>query len=288
MLDFINKIYNEDCIGGIKKIENNSTDLILTDPPYCLGKDYGNDSDMKKPKEYLEWTYKWINAVLPKLKESGSMYIFLSWQYSPEIFSYLKNKMVMINEIIWDRKVPSMGGSTRHFTSVHDNIGVFVKNKNYYFNIDDVRIPYDEKTKKARSRSIFIGSKWLEMGYNPKDIWSHSRLHRQDPEREKHPTQKPLAIIDRIIKVSSPENGLVLDPFLGSGTTAISCIRNNRKYTGFEINKDYCKMIQKRITKENHNLFNQSSVKTRKEMKDTIKNQSSLWETKNSYPQFEI
>jgi len=133
-----------------------------------------------------------------------------------------------------------------------------------------------------------VGSKWLEIGYNPKDIWSYSRLHKQDPEREKHPTQKPLAIIDRIIKVSSPKNGIVLDPFMGSGTTAISCIRNSRQYTGFEVNKDYCKMIQKRIIKENNNLFNQLSTKTLKEIKDTTKNQSSFWETKNSYSQFEI
>lgn len=71
----------------------------------------------------------------------------------------------MVNEIIWDRRVPSMGGSTRKFSSVHDNIGFFVKSqKDYYFNLDPVRIPYDEETKKARTRSIFVGKKWLEMG----------------------------------------------------------------------------------------------------------------------------
>jgi len=277
MPNFINKIYNEDCLDGIKKIDDNSVDLILTDPPYCLGKDYGNDSDTKNPKEYLEWMYKWIDSILPKLKESGSMYIFLSWQYSPEIFFYIKNRMIMVNEIIWDRKVPSMGGSTRKFTSVHDNIGLFAKNKNYYFNLDEVRIPYDEKTKKARSRSIFIGAKWLEVGYNPKDIWSHSRLHRQDPERENHPTQKPLAIINRMVKSSCPKDGIVFDPFMGSGTTAISCIRNDRKYTGFEVNRDYYKMIQKRIAKERNNLFGRLSTENRT-ANVAIKNQSSLLE----------
>ena len=98
----MNKIFNEDVLTGINKIEDNSIDLILTDPPYCLGKDYGNDSDQKSSGEYLEWTYKWIDAVLPKLKDSGSFYIFLSWQYSPEIFVYLKKELRMINEIIWD------------------------------------------------------------------------------------------------------------------------------------------------------------------------------------------
>lgn len=155
--------------------------------------------------------------------------------------------MIMINEIIWDRRVPSMGGSTRKFSSVHDNIGFFVKSQKYYFNIDAIRIPYDEETKKARTRSIFIGKKWLEIGYNPKDIWSTTRIHAIDPERENHPTQKPLEIIERIIKASCPPNGVVLDPFMGSGTTAVACIKNNKKYIGFEINPNYCQMIEQRI-----------------------------------------
>lgn len=155
----------------------------------------------------------------------------------------------MINEIIWDRKVPSMGGSTRKISSVHDNIGFFVKTKNYYFNLDAVRIPYDPETQKARTRSIFVGKKWLEIGYNPKDLWSVTRIHAEDPERENHPTQKPLEIIERIIKASCPDHGVVLDPFMGSGTTAVACIKLNRNYIGFEINPDYCKMIEKRIKK---------------------------------------
>jgi len=245
----MNKVFNEDVLLGINKIEDNSVDLILTDPPYCLGKDYGNDSDKKSSIEYLEWTYRWIDAVLPKLKESGGFYVFLSWQYSPEIFVYLKKKLKMINEIIWDRRVPSMGGSTRKFSSVHDNIGFFVKGNNYYFNIDSIRIPYDNETKKARTRSIFIGKKWLEMGYNPKDIWSISRIHAQSPEREKHPTQKPLEIIERMVKASCPNGGVVFDPFMGTGTTAIACLANDRQYVGFEINKDYHKIIEDRIKK---------------------------------------
>jgi len=249
MKEILNKVFNEDILKGIDKVPNNSVDLIVTDPPYCLGKDYGNNSDKLKPKYYLEWSKKWIDAVIPKLKDTGSFYIFLTWQYSPEIFSYMKTKMIMINEIIWDRKVPSMGGSTRKFSSVHDNIGFFVKTKNYHFDIDAVRIPYDAETKKARTRSIFVGKKWLEIGYNPKDLWSVSRIHAEAPERENHPTQKPLEIIERIIKASCPKQGIVFDPFMGSGTTSVACIKLNRNYIGFEINPDYCKMIEERIKK---------------------------------------
>ncbi|MBI5574299.1 MAG: site-specific DNA-methyltransferase [Elusimicrobia bacterium] len=245
----LNHIFNEDVLTGITKIPDGSIDLIVTDPPYCLGKDYGNDSDKLNPDKYLTWSKKWIDAVIPKLKSAGSFYIFLTWRYSPEIFSYIKTKMIMINEIIWDRRVPSMGGSTRKFSSVHDNIGFFVKSKKYYFDLDAIRIPYDAETKKARTRPRFVGKKWLEIGYNPKDIWSTARIHAEDPERENHPTQKPLEIIDRIIKASSPEEGIVLDPFLGTGTTAISCKKNNRNYVGFEINSNYCKIIEKRLKK---------------------------------------
>jgi site-specific DNA-methyltransferase (adenine-specific) len=155
--------------------------------------------------------------------------------------------MTMMNEIIWDRRVPSMGGSTRSFSSVHDTIGFFVKRKDYYFDLDAVRIPYDAETKKARSRSIFIGAKWLEVGYNPKDVWSVSRLHREHPERADHPTQKPLEIIERMVKASCPPGGVVLDPFMGSGTTALAAKRTGRNYTGFELNPAYCDIIESRL-----------------------------------------
>ena len=257
MEKILNKIFNEDMLKGIDKIPDNSIDLIVTDPPYGLGKDYGNGSDKLNSKDYLKWSNKWIGAVIPKIKNSGSFYLFLTWQYSPEIFSYIKTKLNMINEIIWDRRVPSMGGSTRKFSSVHDNIGFFVKSNKYYFNLDSIRIPYDEETKKARTRSIFVGKKWLEVGYNPKDLWSEARIHAQDPERENHPTQKPLKIIERIIKASCPEQGIVLDPFMGSGTTAVACANLKRNYIGFEINSDYCKIIEARIKKikNNNSLF---------------------------------
>ena len=128
------QLWNKDFLLGVKKIEDNSIDLIVTDPPYCLGKDYGNDSDGKKSStEFLRWTEEWLQLAIPKLKETGSLYIFTSWQYSPEIFSFLKKELIMINEIIWDRKVPSMGGSTRKFSSVHDTIGLFAKSQKYYF-----------------------------------------------------------------------------------------------------------------------------------------------------------
>ena len=190
---------------GVERVPDASVDLVIADPPYGLGKDYGNDSDCLNGEAYLAFSRRWIDAVIPKLKANGSLYVFLTWQHSPEVFSYLKTRLVMVNEIIWDRRVPSMGGSTRKFSSVHDTIGLFSpRRRDYYFDVDAVRIPYDPETKKARTRSIFVGKKWLEIGYNPKDVWSVTRLHRQDPEREEHPTQKPLEIVERMVLASCP------------------------------------------------------------------------------------
>lgn len=246
-MTWINTVFNENALDGFQRIPDASIDLIIADPPYSLGKDYGNESDKLKANDYLFWMQNWINAALPKLKPNGSLYIFLTWRFSPEIFVMLKQRMQMMNEIIWDRRVPSMGGSTRSFTSVHDTIGFFVNGKGYYFDLDAVRIPYDAETKKARSRSIFVGAKWLEIGYNPKDLWSVSRIHKCDPERADHPTQKPLEIIDRMINASCPPGGIVLDPFMGSGTTAVSAKRCGRNFVGFELNSDYCEIIQQRL-----------------------------------------
>jgi site-specific DNA-methyltransferase (adenine-specific) len=93
-----------------------------------------------------------------------------------------------------------------------------------------------------------VGAKWLEVGYNPKELWSVSRLHREHPERADHPTQKPLEIIERMVKASCPPGGTVLDPFMGSGTTALAAKRLGRNYTGFELNPAYCEIIQARLS----------------------------------------
>jgi site-specific DNA-methyltransferase (adenine-specific) len=233
MADWVDTIFCEDALAGMARIPDGSIDLILTDPPYNLGKDYGNASDQQSVDDYLAWTERWIDIALPKLKPNGSLYIFLTWRFTPEIFVMLKKRMTMMNEIIWDRRVPSMGGSVRSFSSVHDTIGFFVKRKDYYFDLDAVRIPYDAATKKARS--------------NPKDLWSVSRLHREHAERVDHPTQKPLEIIERMLKASCPPDGVVLDPFMGSGTTALAARRLGRRFTGFELNPAYCEVIGQRL-----------------------------------------
>jgi len=87
------------------------------------------------------------------------------------------------------------------------------------------------------------------VGYNPKDVWSVTRIHRQDPEREDHPTQKPLEIAERMVLASCPAEGLVLDPFMGSGTVAVAALRHGRQFVGFEINPEYCARAKRRVAR---------------------------------------
>jgi len=238
-----------DCILGMKEIAAESVDLVVADPPYRLFKDYGNDSDKMEKEEFLKWNEEWIKEAHRILKPNGSFYIFCSWQFSPELFVMCKKYFRQLNEIIWDRVQPSQGGSTRKFSSVHDNIGFFVKGNKFTFNLDDVRIPYTEEMKKKRWRKEHDGAKWLEMGKNPQDIWTFSKVHFNEPQRTAHPTQKPLKLIERIVLTSSNKNDLVLDPFLGSGTTAEACLNLERNFIGFELNPDYVKISEDRIQK---------------------------------------
>ena len=240
-------VHNRDGVEVLAALADGSVDLVVADPPYGLGKDYGNPSDHMALAEYLTWIDGWAGVAQQKLKSSGLLYVFQTWRRSPEVFALLKRRFTMINEIIWDRKVPSMGGSTRRFSSVHDNIGVFARSNRHYFDLDAVRIPYDAATKKARSRSLFVGSKWLELGYNPKDVWSISRLHALYRERLPHPTQKPRELIERIVLSSCPPGGLVVDPFAGTGTTAEVCARHLRRAIVAELNPAYCDLIRQRL-----------------------------------------
>lgn len=137
--EWFDQVFNMDALEGIKMLPDNSVDLVVADPPYNLGKDYGNDSDKQTSKKFLLWTEQWLNLVIPKIKETGSLYIFTTWRYSP------------------------------------------------------------------------------------------------------------VEVIERMIKASCPKNGIVLDPFLGSGTTAAACLLNERHFVGFELNTTYYQNILSRL-----------------------------------------
>ena len=129
-------------------------------------------------------------------------------------------------------------GKTKGFSPRHDDILMFTKSEKFKFNLDNVRIPQ----KYFRERNNMAGA-------NPGDVWQFSHVHYSNPEREDHPTQKPEGLIERIILASSDENDSVLDPFLGSGTTARVCQQLNRNCIGIELNPAFVEMAENRLSK---------------------------------------
>jgi site-specific DNA-methyltransferase (adenine-specific) len=237
MLD-INQIYNLDCITFLSKIEDASINLAVLDPPYNMHK---SEWDTFKSQEaFLDFTYEWIDALLPKLKPNASLYVFNTPFNSAYILQYLVSKGLLFqNWLTWDKR-DGMGGAKRKFSNGQETILFFTKSKNHIFNHNAVRIPYEstERINHAKTKGILKnGKRWFP---NPDgklcgEVWHitserHKNKVNGKVQKQAHLTPKPLELIERIIKASSNENDLILDCFVGSGTTAVAAARLNRNF----------------------------------------------------------
>jgi DNA modification methylase len=232
---FANQLIVGDVLEVLPKIPPASVHLICADPPYNLGKNYGRTIDKKGWDEYERFTRQWLAECQRILKDDGSIYVFMGVRFVSKLFLILEEMGFLFNGwITWHYTQGT--GRTIGFSPRHEDILYFTRSPNFTFNLDDVRIPQ----KYYRERNNMRGA-------NPGDVWKFSHVHYSNPEREDHPTQKPEALIERIIRASSNENDIVLDPFLGSGTTARVAQVLNRKYIGIDINPEYIEMSKKRL-----------------------------------------
>ena len=226
-----------DSIDLLKELSSNSVNLIVADPPYNLGKDYGNNHDLKGFEDYLEFTRQWTSEAKRVLTDDGTMYVFMGVRFISYLYGILdrEQKLFFNSWVVWHY---TQGiGKTKGFSPRHDDILVFNKSKKFKFNLDDVRVPQ----KYYRSRNNMRGA-------NPGDVWKFSHVHYSNPSRQNHLTQKPEGLIERMILASSDEGDTVLDPFLGSGTTLRACQQLNRKGIGFELNPEYVEMTKVRLS----------------------------------------
>lgn len=251
----LNKIYNLDCIEFIGKIGNDSIDLAVIDPPYNLKK--ANWDTFESEKGFLNFTFHWIDELIPKLKSSGSLYIFNTPYNCAFLLTYLVEKgMFFRNWITWDKR-DGLGGAKRKYSNGQETILFFTKSKNYTFNYDDIRLPYEsvERINHAKSRGILKnGRRWFP---NPQgklcgEVWHiTSQRHRQKingkTPKLSHITPKPLELIERIIKASSNVGDVVLDCFVGIGTTAIAAKKLKRNFLCNDLNKDYACIARKNL-----------------------------------------
>lgn len=226
----VNKIYNEDCLVRLKKIPDNSIDLVLIDPPYDIctaGGKKGNDKlshdIMKLEKELIDnnlvssFDIKVLDEIVRVMK-GINIYIWCNARQIPMYIKYFNLQLqCKLEVVIWGKTNPIPLFSNK-----------YMNDKEYclYFRKDG----YCKPKSYEDAKSIYI-----------------SKANVEDKKKYQHPTIKPLELIRRLIRNSSKENDLVLDCFLGSGTTAVACILENRKYIGFEINKKYFDIANKRI-----------------------------------------
>ena len=251
----INTICNSDCFKFFDKVKNKSVNLAVIDPPYNLKK--GKWDTFKTEKKFLEFTYKWIDEVILKLKDNGSLYIFNTPYNSAFILQYLTEKgLIFQNWITWDKR-DGLGSAKRKYSNGQETILFFTKGNKHTFNFEEIRTPYDslERMKHATKKGILKnGKRWFP---NPKgklcgEIWHFSSERHKTKlngrtQKMIHATPKPLDMIERIIKASSKKGDLVLDCFMGTGTTAVASKKLKRNFIGCEINKDYVAYAKQRL-----------------------------------------
>lgn len=225
-----------DAIDGLKSLADESIDLIVTDPPYNLSKDYGKTNDNLSFDNYLKFSFEWLSEAKRVLKPNGTIYVFMGMQFISYIYEIL-DKDLKLNFNSWITWFYTQGiGKTKGFSPRHDDILMFTKTKNFTFNLDCIRVPQ----KYYRSINNMRGA-------NPGNVWEFSHVHFCSGNRQKHPTQKPEGLIERMILASSNEGDVVLDPFVGSGTSARVCQQLNRNFIGFDNNEDYIQMSIERL-----------------------------------------
>jgi site-specific DNA-methyltransferase (adenine-specific) len=240
----LNKIYNEDCILGMKKIKNETVDIIICDPPYNIGKDFGNDSDKQSMDDYLVWCDEWIQECLRILKPKGTLYVY---GFS-ENLAFIRTRINNCNVrwLVWhytNKTTPSLNFWQRS----HESILCCYKEKPL-FNRDDVREPYTEtfiknaagKVRKATKGRFSKGDTETtynahEMGALPRDVIKVPALAGGAGKKERvdHPTQKPLQLCDTLLKASlnkQDNQTLLVVPFAGSGSECVSAKNNGVQF----------------------------------------------------------
>lgn len=244
----INKIYNVDCLEGMRQLPNNSIDLVITDPPFAIEfkakrSNYNRTQSnvlegyQEIPKEkYYEFTLQWMKEVYRVLKESGSMYVFSGWNNLRDILNALNEiGFTTVNHIIWKYQFGVV--TKRKFVSAHYHCFYVCKNdeKRRFFPY----ARYDKNSKDKEGRSLHYEDK-EDVWYIKREYWSGD---------QKTPTKLPFELVKKILLYSSEEGDVVLDPFLGSGQVAVISKMLKRQYIGFEIVKEYYEFAKERLDK---------------------------------------
>lgn len=242
------RIFLGDALEILSGIPDESVDLVFVDPPYNIGKNFAGRKDKwKTDDEYLAWCYQWIDLCIRKVKPDGSLYIMTSTQFMPYFDLYVRNKLTVLSRIVWAYDSSGVQAK-KHYGSMYEPVLYCVKDKNRYtFNADDILV----EAKTGARRKLIDYRKTPPQPYKtekvPGNVWSFSRVRYRMDEYENHPTQKPVSLMERIIKASSNPGDLVLDPFSGTFTTCYVAQKLGRRFLGIEIQEEYFKIGLRRL-----------------------------------------
>ncbi len=252
----LNTVIKGDVLKALKKLPADSAQAVIADPPYFnVLEDEAWDTQWKTADEYLTWCEDWVRHCLRILRPDGLCFIFGQPGKREHTFLHLMSRLCQQHAfhdlIIWDRVV---GYNERRdsFTPQYEMILTLRKGEKVKFNKDAVRIPYAADKISAYLRDPRYKNKvtrkaHLDKGKFATNILSVPSLKGLTKERCGHPSQKPLALITKLIACSTDEGDLVVDPFLGSGTTAVAAESLGRTWVGIEHNADYVKLARKRL-----------------------------------------
>lgn len=233
-----------DSLDVLKTMPDACVDLIFADPPYGLGKDFGISIDIwENAHEYFTWCKQWIDECMRILKPRGTMYIMSSTQYMPILDRYIDETYFVVNRIVWTYDSSGVQ-SKRKFGSLYEPILMITHSPNadYTFNYEDIMV----EAKTGAQRKLIDYRKTPPQPYSsrkvPGNVWDFPRVRYRMDEYENHPTQKPEALLERIVTASSNVGDIVLDPFSGSFTTSAVAVKLDRSAIGIEINPEYFKI----------------------------------------------
>jgi site-specific DNA-methyltransferase (adenine-specific) len=239
-----------DCLDVLKKIPSESIQLIICDPPYNISL-----AEWDSHADYIVWAKHWLIESERVLAPTGSIAIFGGLQYQGEaesgdllsIISYMRkhSKMLLANLIVWN--YPNGMSAHRFFASRHEEIAWFAKSKKYFFDLDAVREPYDDETKAIYAKDKRLNPESVAKGRNPTNVWRMPRLNGNSLERVGHPTQKPAAVIERLVRALSYPGSTVLDFFAGSGVTTRVAIQEKRNSICTDRDPVFKKYVAKQI-----------------------------------------
>lgn len=240
-----------DSLKIMPKLPPNSVDLMIADPPYNLTKTFGQSTFRQRDLDaYKDWLDGWLALTVPLLKEDASVYICSDWKTSIVIPETACKYFILQNRISWEREKGR--GAKNNWKNCLEDIWFFTKSKNYTFNTEAVKIqrpvlaPYRDRSGSPKD--------WQEIGGEklrltcPSNIWTDISIPFWSmSENTNHPTQKPEKLIAKLILASSNPNDLVFDPFIGSGTTAVTAKKLGRRFIGIEQEKEYAALACKRL-----------------------------------------